>query len=108
MSSRRIIQQSDAQTSSQAEASGLIAPAATLLDRLRSQITLAGGPHETIAVRAPYTGASIGAIPAGTAADLELAVQRARAAQPAWSRAHLCRPRAHLSALSRPAARAPG
>ena len=62
----------------------MIAPAAALLDRLRSQITLAGGPHETIAVRAPYTGASIGTIPAGTIADLEVAVQRARAAQAAW------------------------
>jgi len=62
----------------------MIAPAATLLDRLRSQITLAGGPHETIAVRAPYTGASIGTIPAGTVADLEVAVQRAQAAQAAW------------------------
>src|ERR1035438_7556397 len=33
---------------------------ATLLRRLLPQITLAGGPHETIAVRAPYTGATIG------------------------------------------------
>ena len=86
MSSRRIIQHSDLRTTSRAEEFGLIAPAATLLDRLRSQITLAGGPHETIAVRAPYTGASIGTIPAGTVADLEVAVQRARAAQAAWSR----------------------
>jgi acyl-CoA reductase-like NAD-dependent aldehyde dehydrogenase len=36
-------------------------------------------------VRAPYTGADIGAIPAGTVADLELAVTRARTAQAAWS-----------------------
>jgi acyl-CoA reductase-like NAD-dependent aldehyde dehydrogenase len=61
-------------------------PAAALLDRLSSQITVAGGPHETIAVRAPYTGATIGAIPAGTVADLDLAIERARAAQTAWSR----------------------
>ena len=70
MSSSRILQQ----------------PPATLLDRLLPQITLAGGPHETIAVRAPYTGSNIGTIPAGTVADLELAVQRARVAQAAWSK----------------------
>ena len=73
------------QATSKAQASGLGSPAAALLDRLLLQITLAGGPHETIAVRAPYTGATIGAIPAGTVADLELAIQRARAAQTAWS-----------------------
>ncbi len=84
MSLSRIIQQSDAEATS--KASGLIPPAATLLDRLRSQITLAVGPRETIAVNAPYTGTTIGAIPAGTAADVELAVQRARAAQTSWSR----------------------
>ncbi|MGA2113592.1 MAG: succinic semialdehyde dehydrogenase [Bryobacteraceae bacterium] len=53
---------------------------------LGSQITLADGPHETIAVRAPWTGAVIGSIPAGTDADVELAVHRARAAQTEWSR----------------------
>src|ERR1017187_2731785 len=60
-------------------------PPATLLGRLLSQITLTGGPHETIAVQAPYTGSPIGTIPAGTVADLELAVQRARAEQAGWS-----------------------
>jgi acyl-CoA reductase-like NAD-dependent aldehyde dehydrogenase len=74
------------QATSKAEGSGLGCPAAAMLDRLSSQITLASGPHETIAVRAPYTGAAIGAIPAGTVADLELAMQRARAAQAAWSK----------------------
>lgn len=63
----------------------LVPPAVTLLDRLRSQITLAAAPHEPIPVRAPYTGATLGTIPAGTVADLELAVQRARAAQTPWS-----------------------
>ena len=51
---------------------------------------------------------TIGTIPAGTVADLELAVERARAAQAAWSRRTFCRPRAHLPALSRSAAGAPG
>ena len=35
---------------------------------------------------APYTGAAIGAIPAGTPADLQRAVERARAAQTDWAR----------------------
>jgi acyl-CoA reductase-like NAD-dependent aldehyde dehydrogenase len=65
---------------------GLGSPEAAMLERLLPQITLADGPHEAIAVRAPYTGSTIGTIPAGTVADLELAVQRARAAQMAWSR----------------------
>ncbi len=57
-----------------------------LLDRLKSQITLAGTALETITVRAPYTGDAIGAIPAGTVADLEYALHRARAAQLDWSK----------------------
>jgi succinate-semialdehyde dehydrogenase / glutarate-semialdehyde dehydrogenase len=65
---------------------GPLSPAATLLLNLRSQITLAGGPHEEIPVRAPYTSTPFGTIPAGTVADLELAIQQARAAQTAWSR----------------------
>ncbi len=85
MSSSRILQHSDAQSPRTPAASGLVPPSAPLLDRLLAQITLAGGPRETIAVRAPYTGDGIGGIPAGTVADLELAVTRARAAQPAWS-----------------------
>jgi acyl-CoA reductase-like NAD-dependent aldehyde dehydrogenase len=78
------LQQSDEQTTSKTGAPRLGSPAAALLDRLLGQITLAAGPHESIEVRAPYTGAAIGAIPAGTAADLDLAVGRARAAQTVW------------------------
>jgi succinate-semialdehyde dehydrogenase / glutarate-semialdehyde dehydrogenase len=61
------------------------APAAALLDRLLAQITLGSDPHSSIPVEAPYTGAPLGAIPAGTPADLDLALERARAAQIAWS-----------------------
>jgi succinate-semialdehyde dehydrogenase / glutarate-semialdehyde dehydrogenase len=57
-----------------------------LLDHLQSQVTLAGGALETITVRAPYTGDAIGAIPSATVADLEYALQRARAAQLDWSK----------------------
>ncbi len=66
-------------------APGLVPPSSSRRDRLLAQITLADGPRESIVVRAPYTGTDIGPIPAGTVADLELAVTRARAAQPAWS-----------------------
>jgi succinate-semialdehyde dehydrogenase/glutarate-semialdehyde dehydrogenase len=72
--------------SSNIASAGLGSPEAAMLERLLPRITLADGPHEAIAVRAPYTGSTIGTIPAGTVADLELAVQRARAAQTAWSR----------------------
>ena len=37
-------------------------------------------------MRAPYTGAAIGAIPAGTPGDLDLAVRNAQAEQELWSR----------------------
>src|SRR5215831_9971459 len=77
MSSSRIPQQSGLQTTKYAAASGLTPPSTSLRDRLLAQIALSAGPHETITVQAPYTGAAIGAIPAGTVADLELAVTRA-------------------------------
>lgn len=44
--------------------------------RLRSRVTLAGGAHEEITVRAPSTGEVLAAVPAGTEADVELAVGR--------------------------------
>ena len=55
-----------------------------LLDRLSSAVTLASGPHQEIAVRAPYTGAPLGSIPVAREADVELAFERARAAQTLW------------------------
>ncbi len=63
--------------------------------RLVSQITLAPGPHKEIPVRAPSTGLLLSAIPAGDAADVEVAVNRARDAQPAWA-ARSFRDRAHI------------
>jgi succinate-semialdehyde dehydrogenase / glutarate-semialdehyde dehydrogenase len=56
-----------------------------LTEKLARQITLAEGAHEPIAVRTPFTGAVLGQIPAGRECDVELAVVRARAAQPAWA-----------------------
>jgi succinate-semialdehyde dehydrogenase/glutarate-semialdehyde dehydrogenase len=55
------------------------------LAALVSGITLSEGPREEITVIAPYTGAALGAIPAGRDSDIELAVGRARGAQPAWA-----------------------
>lgn len=80
MSSSKVIPQGGT------KASGVGAPAAELLERLLAQITLGAGTRETIAVRAPYTGGTIGSIPAGTAEDVEVTVQRARIAQSEWSR----------------------
>ena len=52
---------------------------------LKSQITLCDGPHDQIAVGAPFTGEVIATIPAACDSDVELAVQHARAAQPEWA-----------------------
>jgi len=56
-----------------------------VFDKLASQITLSGGPRKPITAPSPYTGQVLGRIPAGLEADVELAVHRARAAQPAWA-----------------------
>jgi succinate-semialdehyde dehydrogenase/glutarate-semialdehyde dehydrogenase len=53
--------------------------------KLTSQIDLGEGPREEIVVRAPFSGESLGSIPAALDSDVELAVTRARAAQPAWA-----------------------
>ncbi len=60
-----------------------IAPA--LLDNLLAHVTLTAGPHDEIASHAPFTGAVLAKIPAGTEADVERAVLLARSAQPAWA-----------------------
>ena len=60
-------------------------PAAALIERLLAQIDVGGSRHDSFEVCAPYTGTIIAAIPAGTVADIDAAVSRARAAQAAWS-----------------------
>jgi acyl-CoA reductase-like NAD-dependent aldehyde dehydrogenase len=50
-----------------------------------STVTLAEGAQDEIAVRAPFTGDLLAAIPAGTARDVEYAVTLARNAQSAWA-----------------------
>ena len=56
-----------------------------LIDKLARQVTLAACAHEPMAVRMPFSGDVLGSIPAGRECDVELAVARARAAQPAWA-----------------------
>jgi acyl-CoA reductase-like NAD-dependent aldehyde dehydrogenase len=65
------------------------------VSRLVSRITLAQGPHEAVAVRAPCTGEELAHVPAGTDVDVELAVGRSRAAQLLWAE----RPIAHRAAI---------
>jgi acyl-CoA reductase-like NAD-dependent aldehyde dehydrogenase len=57
----------------------------TQLERLASQIALAPGEHEFIPVVSPSTGAVFSQLPLGKAADVDLAVYNARAAQPEWA-----------------------
>ena len=56
-------------------------------ERLRALASLAAARagRERIAVRAPWTGEELGAIPRGAPDDIAAAVARVRAAQPAWA-----------------------
>ncbi|MCB9372996.1 MAG: aldehyde dehydrogenase family protein, partial [Microthrixaceae bacterium] len=58
---------------------------ATLVERLAKRVTLAGDARDDIEVLAPFTGEVLGRTPAGTEDDVDEAVRRARAAQPAWA-----------------------
>ena len=57
----------------------------SLLERLRAAVTLASPAHQTIPVRAPFTGSVFAEIPSADTADVGLAFTRARSAQPAWA-----------------------
>jgi acyl-CoA reductase-like NAD-dependent aldehyde dehydrogenase len=57
---------------------------AAMLARLAALVTTTG-PHERFAVIAPFSGEPLGELPRGTPADITLAAERARAAQPAWA-----------------------
>jgi len=56
-----------------------------LAGKLLSHVTVAAEPHDEIAAHTPFTGELLCRIPAGTDADVEQAVMRARTAQPAWA-----------------------
>lgn len=55
-----------------------------MLDRLAAQPPLGAGA-ERIPCIAPFDGADLGSVPAASPADVGLAFERARAAQPAWA-----------------------
>lgn len=56
-----------------------------LLAELAGMASAAAGVREEIRVTAPFTGETLGSIPACTAEDILAAVTRGRAAQPAWA-----------------------
>lgn len=56
-----------------------------LLRSLAESATLAGGPHETMTVRAPFTDRAVAEVWIGGPEDVRHAVQRARKAQAAWA-----------------------
>ncbi len=56
-----------------------------LKTKLLSFATFSDGPHEEIEVLAPWTGEVMARIPGARKADVDLAIQRARAAQQAWA-----------------------
>lgn len=58
---------------------------APLIWGLTDLVADAGGPRGRSAVHAPFTGEALGDVPICTAADVALAVERARQAQAAWA-----------------------
>jgi succinate-semialdehyde dehydrogenase / glutarate-semialdehyde dehydrogenase len=61
-------------------------PEPARLETLRRHITQAVAPREQIAVLAPFTGCTLGTVPACLPSDLDLAINQARHAQLEWSR----------------------
>ncbi len=57
----------------------------TLLERLASLVTVAGGDRKRLEVEVPFTGDVLGHVPLCTGDDVELAVRRARVAQKSWA-----------------------
>ena len=53
-------------------------------DRLLEHVTLADVERTRVATFAPFTGQELAGIPQGLPEDVELACERARAAQPRW------------------------
>jgi succinate-semialdehyde dehydrogenase/glutarate-semialdehyde dehydrogenase len=55
------------------------------LERLTTVVTRGDGERDDLVVEAPFTADPLGTVPACTDDDVELALRRARAAQPAWA-----------------------
>ncbi len=75
------LQQRDADSAREQRVSLPVVP----FDKLVQEVALAGGPHDTAPLIAPYTGEVLFDVPLCTVADVEQAVARARAAQASWS-----------------------
>jgi acyl-CoA reductase-like NAD-dependent aldehyde dehydrogenase len=58
---------------------------------LVKRVTHVDALHEMTTVRKPFTGEELGKIPICTAEDVQLALQRARSAQPNWARTSLAK-----------------
>ncbi len=61
-------------------------PSAAMISNLMRHVVLAGPQHDVQPVTAPFSGELLANIPVGTVTDVQLAVQRARAAQRGWAR----------------------
>ena len=59
------------------------------LARLTNLIPHADTPHDLITVRAPFTGETLGTVPICTTEDVQMAIQHARTAQPAWAQTRM-------------------
>jgi succinate-semialdehyde dehydrogenase/glutarate-semialdehyde dehydrogenase len=70
---------------------------AARLSGLADRVTLADGPTDEVEVDAPFVGEPIGTVPACDEADVAVALDRARAAEAAWSDV----PRAERAAVLR-------
>jgi len=75
------------------DVTGLRARIAPLIAGLDETVPLTG-PRDRRLIRAPFTGETIGSVPACTAEDVALAAERARAAQQAWAEISLADRRA--------------
>lgn len=69
------------------------------IETLRQLVTSSPQTTETIAVCSPLNGQKIGSIPRGGGADVQLALDRARPAQAAWSQVPLAERKAVLLAF---------
>src|SRR4051794_28157144 len=56
-----------------------------LLEALLKHVTRVEESGKWIPVRAPYSGETLGRVPSGGATDVQLAITRARIAQPSWA-----------------------
>jgi acyl-CoA reductase-like NAD-dependent aldehyde dehydrogenase len=59
------------------------------VEELTKLVTQSSSVHERHTVTMPFSGEELGSVPVCVEADVQLALQRARAAQPEWARTRL-------------------